>query len=289
MSALSEVMRTVIAREHQASFRISNFRMTHMVDVAPTQLTAENYLQMLIAEADHLHHGTMTKASPTSGNPKINVVNAAGDKGGGKKGSPGKKGNGNNAEGSGYGAGTGACKHWGKPHECLKGDKCTYVHEWNNLNGKEKRCWKCSSLEHIAKDCTAGDKVMTSPGDRTSKGSPKGKGKTKDGKNDKGKGKDRDKPVGGVDQSSKDSQPQVAQIQPSNLKLPRYNSNLKLLRYNSNLKLPRHNSNLKLLKYNSSLKLLKYNNKLSPQSWVKLPVFSRQCEQRQRLQGCWRW
>ena len=66
---------------------------------------------------------------------------------------------------------------------------------------------------NIAKDCTAGDKVMTSPGDRSSKGSPKGKGKTKDGKNDKGKGKDRDKPVGGVDQSSKDSQPQVAQVQ----------------------------------------------------------------------------
>ena len=213
VSALSEVMRTVIAREHQASFRISNFRMTHMVDVAPTQLTAENYLQMLIAEADHLHHGTMTKASPTSGNPKINVVNAAGDKGGGKKGSPGKKGYGNNAEGSGYGAGAGACRHWGKPQGCLKGDRCTYAHEWNNLNDKEKRCWKCSSLEHIAKDCTAGDKVMTSPGDRSSKGSPKGKGKTKDGKNDKGKGKDRDKPVGGVDQSSKDSQPQVAQIQ----------------------------------------------------------------------------
>ena len=115
VSALSEVMRTVIAKEHQASFRISNFRMTHMVDVAPTQLTAENYLQMLIAEADHLHHGTMTKASPTSGNPKINVVNAAGDKGGGKKGSPGKKGYGNNAEGNGYGAGAGACRHWGKP------------------------------------------------------------------------------------------------------------------------------------------------------------------------------
>ena len=213
VSALSEVMRTVIAKEHQASFRISNFRMTHMVDVAPTQLTAENYLQMLIAEADHLHHGTMTKASPTSGNPKINVVNAAGDKGGGKKGSPGKKGNGNNAEGNGSGVGAGACKHWGSHYGCLKGDRCTYAHEWNSLNDKEKRCWKCSSLEHIARDCTAGEKVMTSPGDKSSKGSPKGKGKTKDGKNDKGKGKDRDKPVGGVDQSSKDSQPQVAQIQ----------------------------------------------------------------------------
>ena len=54
---------------------------------------------------------------------------------------------------------------------------------------------------------------LRSPGDRSSKGSPKGKGKTKDGKNDKGKGKGRDKPAGGVDQSSKDSQPQVAQIQ----------------------------------------------------------------------------
>ena len=75
----------------------------------------------------------------------------------------------------------------------------------------------------------------------------------------------------------------------SNLKLLRYNSNLKLPRYNSNLKLLRHNSNLKLLRYKSSLKLLKYNNKFSPQSWVKLPVFWRQCEQRQRLQGCWRW
>ena len=213
VNALSEVMRTVVVKEHQASFRISNFRMTHMVDVAPTQLTAENYLQMLIAEADNLHHGTLTKASPASGNPKINVVNAAGDKGGGKKGSPGKKGNGNNAEGSGSGGGAGACKHWGSSSGCLKGDKCTYAHEWNSLNDKEKRCWKCSGLDHMAKDCTAGEKTTASPGDKSSKGSPKGKGKTKDGKNDKGKGKGCDKPAGGVDQSSKDSQPQVAQIQ----------------------------------------------------------------------------
>eukprot|EP00435_Cladocopium_sp_Y103_P056344 s270_g19.t1 len=99
VNALSEVMRTVVVKEPRASFRISNFRMTHMVDVAPTQLTAENYLQMLIAEADHLHHGTTAKASPASSNPKVNYVNAAGDKGGGKKGSPGKKGNGNNADG----------------------------------------------------------------------------------------------------------------------------------------------------------------------------------------------
>ena len=213
VSALSEVMRTVIAKEHQASSRISNFRMTHMVDVAPTQLTAENYLQMLIAEADHLHHGTLTKASPTSGNPKINVVNAAGDKGGGKKGSPGKKGYGNNAESSGFGGGTGACRHWGSSGGCLRGDKCRYAHEWNNLHDKEKRCWKCSGLNHLAQDCMAGEKTIASPGDKGSKGSPKGKGKTKDGKNDKGKGKGRDQPAGGVDQSSKGSQPQVAQIQ----------------------------------------------------------------------------
>ena len=213
VNALSEVMRTVIAREHQASFRISNFRMTHMVDVAPTQLTSENYLQMLIAEADHLHHGTLTKASPTSGNPKINVVNAAGDKGGGKKGFPAKKGYGNNAESSGSGGGTGACRHWGSSAGCLRGDKCRYAREWNNLNDKEKRCWKCSGLDHMAKDCTAGEKTTASQGDKGSKGSPKGKGKTKDCKNDKGKGKGRDQPAGGVDQSSKGSQPQVAQIQ----------------------------------------------------------------------------
>ena len=129
----------------------------------------------------------------------------------------------------------------------------TYVHEWNNLNDKEKRCWKCSSLEHIAKDCTAGDKVMTSPGDRSSEGSPKGKGKTKDGKNDKGKGKDRDKPVGGVDQSSKDSQPQVAQIQ----------QQPQVAQIQQQLLTQQQPQ---VVRYNSSLKLLKYNNKLSPQS-----------------------
>ena len=58
-----------------------------------------------------LHHGILTKVSPASGNPKINVVNASDDKGGGKKGSPGKKGNGNNAEGNGFSGGTRACKH----------------------------------------------------------------------------------------------------------------------------------------------------------------------------------
>eukprot|EP00435_Cladocopium_sp_Y103_P023767 s710_g5.t1 len=122
-----------------------------MVDVAPTQLIAENYLQMLIAEADHLHHGTTTKASPASNNPKVNYVNAAGDKGGGKKGSPGKNGNVNKPDGGGSGGGAGVCKHWGSSAGCLKGDKCTYTHDWNNLNDKDKRCWKCSGLEHMAK------------------------------------------------------------------------------------------------------------------------------------------
>eukprot|EP00435_Cladocopium_sp_Y103_P030955 s2011_g7.t1 len=111
------------------------------------------------------------------------------------------------------GGSAGVCKHWGSSAGCLKGDKCTYAHDWNNLNDKDKRCWKCSGLEHMAKDCTAGEKSTASPGDKSSKGSPKGKGKSKDGKNDKGKGKGRDKPAGGVDQSSKDSQPQVAQMQ----------------------------------------------------------------------------
>ena len=65
----------------------------------------------------------------------------------------------------------------------------------------------------MAKDCAAGDKIPGNPGDKASKGSPKGKGKSKDGKHDKGKGKGRDKPAGGVDQTTQDSQPQAAQIQ----------------------------------------------------------------------------
>eukprot|EP00435_Cladocopium_sp_Y103_P020740 s2761_g5.t1 len=135
-----------------------------------------------LLQADHLHHGTTTKASPASNNPKVNYVNAAGDKGGGKKGSPGKNGNVNKPDGGGSGGGAGVCKHWGSSAGCLKGDKCTYAHDWNNLNDKDIATTFTRPNLVYRFHCTAGEKSTASPGDKSSKGSPKGKGKSKDGK-----------------------------------------------------------------------------------------------------------
>eukprot|EP00435_Cladocopium_sp_Y103_P057418 s652_g19.t1 len=191
VSALSEVMRTVVVKEPQASFRISNFRMTHMVDAAPT--------------AAH------SRELPAD----VNYVNAAGDKGGGKKELLARKATATMlmevvlVEELGC-ASTGvhvqAVSRATSAPTPMTGTTSTSTTRTSDVGSVLVwNTWPRTAL--LVK------RVLQVLVTKSPKGSPKGKGKTKDGKNDTGKSKGRDKPAGGVDRPSKDSQLQVAQIQ----------------------------------------------------------------------------
>ena len=179
-------MKDLLARNAQASFRVASYRMQAQLDVAPSQRSVKDFLELLTAEADQMV-GSQAKQTP-----KVQVLNAQ---------------SGETKERSRI-----PCWHWGSPSGCLKGTSCTYVHSWEGIADKYKRCFKCSSLQHAQRECTAGDKFKrpntsaggdygggekrfekngggntTSSTSSTSneKGKGKGKGKGKNSKDDK--------------------------------------------------------------------------------------------------------
>ena len=209
VGSLTEVMKLVLGKDPQASFRVNTFRMNNMVDVAPTQATTQSYLQLLVAEADYLHHSTAVKTPTTStpdANPKLKAMGYVekGNKGQGKTG-----GSPQGQQGS-PGNGVKLCRNWGSETGCKYGRTCKFGHDWNALADKDKRCFKCSSLEHMAKDCPTPDEEVKSSGGKNSKGSPKGKGKGEN-KNDKGKSKGKGKP----DKAGEGAKAQVQQLDAS--------------------------------------------------------------------------
>ena len=98
-----------------------------------------------------------------------------------------------------------AVQKLGSETGCKSGRTCKFGHDWNALADKDKRCFKCSSLEHMAKDCPTPGKVK-SPGGKNSNGSPKG-----ENKNHKGKSKGKDK----LDKAGEGAQPQVQHLDAS--------------------------------------------------------------------------
>lgn len=120
VGSLTEIMKQVLGRDQQASFRVNAFRMSNMVDVAPTQVTMQSYLQLLIAEADHLHLSTAARTSTTStpeANPKLKAMGNVekGNKGQGKTG-----GSPQGQQGSPV-TSTRPCRHWGTDAGCKLG------------------------------------------------------------------------------------------------------------------------------------------------------------------------
>ena len=172
--ALDVIVQGVLKQHPQSQFRVASYRMEANIDERPTDETLAQFLELLTAEMDTLQTGT-TEASGMGGEksgPSVKMIKASG-------GAP--------------------CKFWGSEQGCLKGKKCSYLHDWQSLEDRSARCFVCSSLQHRKSDCPVRSSAEGSTaeggsgqgrGNGSQKGYGTGEGKSKNGK-DQTKGKDK--------------------------------------------------------------------------------------------------
>ena len=119
----------MLGGDPQATLRVSAFRMQKQVDTAPTQTVVEEYLKLLISEADLMIHCRVP-----GGDPKVEVVS------------------------------TYDCKHWGTDAGCSRGKLCRFAHDWQKVQDGSQGCWVCSAKSHTSRDCPT--KSSESKGER---------------------------------------------------------------------------------------------------------------------------
>ena len=172
IQALDKIMKGLLRRDAQASFRISTFRLQQKIDIRPEEETLENFFDLLLAEAEYMMMGqTKEEGSGQSGKPPgIKSINVTPQHGKGER------------------AGGVVCKWWGSDKGCKNGRGCKFSHDMN-LTDKAERCWLCSSKEHRKATCPTKNGEMLNGGSREVEGDGKGHGKN--GKSG-GKGKNKD-------------------------------------------------------------------------------------------------
>eukprot|EP00435_Cladocopium_sp_Y103_P073888 s379_g45.t1 len=141
-NALTELTRVMLNKDAQALFRVNTYRMARKIDVAPTMVTTEGYAQLLVAEADHLHHsGSSKSATPTTETPKVKAINNV------EKGKPKGQGKqGGTPQGQqGSPAVNKPCRNWGTEEGCKAGRTCRFVHDWDKLPDQYSRYFLCAA------------------------------------------------------------------------------------------------------------------------------------------------
>ena len=182
--ALMTVMEDLLAKDSQASFRVSSHRMTNGIDNAPTEEDIQLFYDLLLAEAEQMvtnyeTFGSTTTANNTTGKPTVKAM----------QGSPG---NTKQRETP--------CHWWGTEGGCRHGKGCKFAHDWQAVQDKAGRCWICSSTTHRRAECPALHKSDQLPaatggsGAAGSSGGGEGKQESQKGKGgSKGKSKSKGK------------------------------------------------------------------------------------------------
>ena len=130
--ALMTVMEDLLAKDSQASFRVSSHRMTNGIDNAPMEEDIQLFYDLLLAEAEqmvtnHEAFGSTATTSNTTGKPTIKAL----------QGSPGNSKQRDTT-----------CHWWGTEGGCRQGKRCKFAHDWQAIQDKANRCWVCSSTAH---------------------------------------------------------------------------------------------------------------------------------------------
>ena len=177
------------------SFRVAAYRNESSVDFAPTQAKVAELAEYLLAEYEALSIQEDPRAQKTKRQRAAAVKAAA--KAEARTG----------AEQSGLvpppappkaaSLGTGdkkVCRFWGSSQGCKKAAQCPDHHDRTLLKGT-RRCWACSSDQHLKPDCPWGPPEgpsSSTPSARSADSGPKGgkgpKGSGKGGKAKKGEG-----------------------------------------------------------------------------------------------------
>eukprot|EP00434_Breviolum_minutum_P025704 symbB.v1.2.022715.t1/scaffold2026.1/size92022/4 len=180
--ALEVITSQVLAKESQASFRVSAFRMAVQLDNNPSQETTLQFFDMLLSECEQLQYGLVDHGEDNGGgvqsaNPKVKAVKAGQGKGQSSGGGSANK-----------------CRHWGTESGCRFGKQCRFDHPV--LADAASRCWLCSSSLHRKNECPyrSGMQLTGVPTGGSDGSCEKGvgKGKNKDGKGGKTAAQKRD-------------------------------------------------------------------------------------------------
>ena len=147
IQALDKIMKGLLRRDAQASFRISTFRLQQKIDIRPEEETLENFFDLLLAEAEYMMMGQAKEegGSQSGKPPGIKSVNVAPPQGKGER------------------VGSAVCKWWGSDKGCKHGRGCKFSHDVN-LTDKAERCWLCSSKEHRKATCPTKNGEMSNGG-----------------------------------------------------------------------------------------------------------------------------
>ena len=188
LKALETPNQMVSKVDPQATFRLSQARVSLDIDASPTTTSVWDFSECLLAELDSLIllQGVEVQNKPTDAQqtPAVKAMNA--------KPPP-----------------NGVCRFWGTPNGCRQGKRCGYQHDWQSLDDQSSRCFLCSAQGHRKQDCPTrqqGDSALAGgsgngggnqqgkeqlgPGQGRGQSNPKSKGKGKPGGFGNGKGKE---------------------------------------------------------------------------------------------------
>ena len=155
----------------QATFRLSQARVALEVDAKPNNKSVWNFSECLLAELDSLVllQGGDNK-TPSTSTPAVKSITTR----------PG---------------GTTACKFWGSQGGCKLGKRCSFAHNWQDLEDRASRCFLCSATGHRKQECPTrqqGDGALAG-GSGGDSGSGPGSGRGNFSSKSKGKGKQNGK------------------------------------------------------------------------------------------------
>eukprot|EP00439_Symbiodinium_sp_Y106_P015157 s5414_g2.t1 len=177
---LNAMVKKMMDKFPDASFRTSLVKSTLMVDTRPTAESVDSYYRHLLAESETLAVATTSTSSPTTSTPgkpeprirPIRTDNATPTPP--PPPLPTTRSSSQNTSGAEDvdkdKKASIPCRYFGKTFKgCARGTKCPFQHSWDGIEKeKQQRCWTCGG-KHLTKQCPT-QKLQGSSGTPTTSG-----------------------------------------------------------------------------------------------------------------------
>ena len=187
LKGLDTLTQPCLSEHHVVAFRVAAYRNDTGVDFAPTQDKVSELAEYLLAEYESLS----IQEDPKQQAPKRQRAAAAKSTAAKAEAKPGSDGQASAPPGVPAKAASAAtpadkkiCRFWGTSLGCKKAASCPDHHDRTLLKGA-RRCWACSSDQHLKPDCPWGPHEGSAP----PTGGKAAEANTKDHKGLKGSGK----------------------------------------------------------------------------------------------------
>ena len=167
---LTQLVKAVIEKSSDASFRTSLIKSTLQIDTNPSYDKVDSYYKHLMAECEALALTTPTTSYPMTTvvkpEAKLKPVKPEGRHTSGTPSSSATQGRPTTATSTSSSTTPEATQHTGPKSEvpcryfgrtakgCSRATKCPFMHSWEGLDKKD-RCLNCGGKGHVAKECSA--------------------------------------------------------------------------------------------------------------------------------------